>query len=79
MPANDQGPFAMAVDNTKFNPFILPLNWNFRPIWHTSFFGPIKIWHDYSDPPPIISELNGYYENWTREWAQKLNTEYKPK
>ena len=63
MPANDQGSFAMAVDNIKFNPFILPLNWNFRPIWHTSFFGPIKIWHDYSDPPPIISELNGYYEN----------------
>lgn len=26
-----------------------------------------------------IQKLNGYYENWTREWAQKLNTEYKPK
>lgn len=26
-----------------------------------------------------IQRLNGYYENWTREWAQKLNTEYKPK
>ncbi len=24
-----------------------------------------------------IQKLNGYYENWTREWAQKLNTEYK--
>lgn len=26
-----------------------------------------------------IQKLNGYYENWTREWAQKLNTEYKQK
>lgn len=27
----------------------------------------------------VIQKLNGFYENWTREWAQKLNTEYKPK
>jgi len=27
----------------------------------------------------MIQKLNGFYENWTREWAQKLNTEYKPK
>lgn len=27
----------------------------------------------------IIQKLNGYYENWTREWATKLNTEYKSK
>jgi hypothetical protein len=26
-----------------------------------------------------LQKLNGYYENWTREWAKKLNTEYKPK
>lgn len=26
-----------------------------------------------------IQKLNGFYENWTREWAQKLNTEYKQK
>ncbi len=26
-----------------------------------------------------IQKLSGFYENWTREWAQKLNTEYKPK
>jgi hypothetical protein len=61
MPANDQGSFALAVDKTKFNPFVLPLNWNFRPIWHKSFFGPIKIWHDYSDPPPIFDGLTAYY------------------
>jgi len=26
-----------------------------------------------------LQKLNGYYENWSREWATKLNTEYKPK
>ncbi len=63
MPSNDQGSFAQAIENIGFNPFILPLNWNFRPIWHKSFWGPLKIWHDYSDPPLVISELNKYYEN----------------
>lgn len=61
--AQDQGSFALAVEQTNFNPFVLPLNWNFRPLWHRSFFGPIKIWHDYSDPPAAFAELNLYYTN----------------
>ncbi len=61
MSANDQGSFALAVEQTGFNPFVLPHNWNFRPLWHRSFFGPIKIWHDYSDPPPFFDEINAYY------------------
>jgi hypothetical protein len=63
MTANDQASFALAIEKSKFNPFLLPLNWNFRPIWHRSFFGPIKIWHDYSDPPVLFNELNTYYAN----------------
>lgn len=27
----------------------------------------------------IINKLSGYYENWSEEWAEKLNTEYKAK
>jgi hypothetical protein len=61
MAANDQGSFALAIEESGFNPFILPLNWNFRPMWHRSFFGPIKIWHDYVDPPPFFDELTEYY------------------
>jgi len=61
--ANDQGSFALAIEQTGFNPFVLSLNWNFRPQWHKSFFGPIKIWHDYADPPPFFNELNNYYSN----------------
>ena len=63
MPANDQGPFALAVEQTEFNPFVLPLNWNFRPMWHRSFFGPLKVWHDYADPPPLFEEMSIYYSN----------------
>ena len=61
MEANDQGSFALAIEKTGFNPFVLPLNWNFRPMWQRSFFGPIKIWHDYADPPPFFEEMNRYY------------------
>ena len=61
LPVNDQGSFAMAIEETGFNPFVLPLNWNFRPQWQRSFFGPIKIWHDYVDPPPFFEELSKYY------------------
>ena len=61
MPANDQGSFALAIERTGFNPFVLPLNWNFRPKWQPSFFGPIKIWHDYTDPPIFFKEMNEYY------------------
>ena len=63
MAANDQGSFALAVEKTGFNPYILPLNWNFRPYWHRSFFGPIKVWHAYADPPPFFEGLNNYYSN----------------
>lgn len=27
----------------------------------------------------MIKKIEGYYENWKSEWAEKLNTEYKPK
>lgn len=58
MPLNDQAGFAKAVDETGFLPFVLPYNWNFRPKWHLSWYGPIKIWHDYSPVPPPILEHN---------------------
>lgn len=54
MPNNDQASFSLAVDQRYLHPFVLPLNWNFRPIWHKSWFGPIKIWHDYR---PVSSDV----------------------
>jgi hypothetical protein len=61
MPFNDQGAFARAVRDWDRPAFILPYNWNFRPAWHWTFFGPIKIWHDYSDPPPGLIQMNANY------------------
>ena len=55
MPLNDQAGFALAVEETGFNLFVLPYNWNFRPKWHKSWYGPLKIWHDYEPiPEPIL-------------------------
>ena len=61
-PHNDQASFAMAVQQTQFFPFVLPFNWNFRPQIQKSFFGPIKIWHDYDNPPLLFYELAEYYK-----------------
>lgn len=58
MEINDQASFARAMDVQGWNPFTLPLNWNFRPRWHRGFFGPIKIWHDRSPVSPGILDWN---------------------
>lgn len=58
MPINDQASFAYAMYQAHCSPFVLPMNWNFRPIWHRSYFGPVKIWHDYSDPPEQFLDFN---------------------
>jgi len=42
MPSNDQCAFALAIDQTHFNPYVLPQNWNLRPAWQHMVFGPSK-------------------------------------
>jgi hypothetical protein len=59
---DDQCSFAAAIEETKILPFVLPLNWNFRPQWQLSFFGPVKIWHDYAEPPPFFAAMRKYYD-----------------
>jgi hypothetical protein len=63
MPFNDQCAFAAAVESTAINPFVLPLNWNFRPAWQKSFFGPIRIWHAFDEPPAIYAQMAQYYRS----------------
>ncbi len=64
MPLNDQAGFARAVEDVAGEesggpqPFILPMNWNFRSQFHHSWFGPIKIWHGYADVPDALLEHN---------------------
>jgi hypothetical protein len=63
MPFNDQAGFAKAMEETGTLPFVLPLNWNFRPPFHRGYFGPLKIWHDYGDVPDWVRRENEKYAN----------------
>ena len=60
MPKNDQAGFSQAVENSGLNPFVLPMNWNYRPAWQTSFFGPIKVWHDRNQVPDGVKFWNDH-------------------
>lgn len=57
MPYNDQAGFSLALAEAKTPPFILPFNWNFRPAWHRAWWGPIKVWHDYTAPPQMVVDF----------------------
>ncbi len=54
---NDQASFALAMEQTMTNPFVLPCNWNYRPKWQKSFWGPIRIWHDEKPPPQALLDV----------------------
>jgi hypothetical protein len=58
MPINDQASFAETIRTDFYNPHVLPMNWNLRPQWHKSLFGPVKIWHDYRDVPQGVLDWN---------------------
>jgi len=54
---NDQGPFAYAIRQLQFIPFVLPQNFNLRPMWQRGFWGPVKIWHSYDDVPASVVQF----------------------
>lgn len=53
---DDQFSFARAVAGTNFNPWVLPMNYNFQPGWQTRFFTPMKVWHSVHPVPPGLEE-----------------------
>lgn len=61
-PCDDRLSFARAVELCAVAPFVLPHNWNFRPVCHHSCFGPIKIWHGDEAVPETVLTFNRYYE-----------------
>jgi hypothetical protein len=58
MPVNDQALFSLAMQQLDFNPFVLPLNWNFYNKWQKDFWGEIKVWHGYYDIPEGLMKWN---------------------
>jgi hypothetical protein len=63
MPCNDQAGFAGAFEELGMTPFVLPLNWNYRPRWMPCVYGPVKVWHDYA---PLPEGLRSIWENMER-------------
>ena len=61
MASNDQASFTAALLECDINPGAVPINYNLRPQWHRTFFGPVKVWHDYADPPAKLLEWADYY------------------
>ena len=57
MKLNDQAGFALAVQELGINPFVLPLNWNYRPRWEPSVYGPVKVWHDLDPLPDALKQM----------------------
>jgi hypothetical protein len=58
MAVNDQCSFAHAVASQRFNPWILPVNYNVHPRWQKTIFGPIRILHDYKEVPSGLEKWN---------------------
>ena len=58
MPRNDQESFAASMADAQFSPFVLPLNWNWRPRFQPTIHGPAIIWHDYRQIPPVFMDWN---------------------
>lgn len=70
---NDQPGFARAVYETGFNPFVLPLAWNYRAEYGQGpIFGPIKVWHSRRPLPKNIHQYNqdarGFADLQRRRW-----------
>lgn len=63
MPFNDQASFSLAIEQTGISPYVLPMNWNYRPPWHYGYVGPIRIWHSYDQPPEDIIRTSNFYNN----------------
>lgn len=58
-PTSDQSSLTIALEDTHFNPFVLPQNYNFRSHLKVNpIFGPIKIWHSKDSLPKNIVEWN---------------------
>ena len=61
-PCDDRIGFTQAVELCGMVPFVLPLNWNLRPRWQRSFFGPVRLWCSHDAVPETLLASNRYYE-----------------
>ena len=55
--SKDQAAFSVALAESPRPPFVLPMNWNFRPRTQRTWWGPIKVWHDRAEPPAALATI----------------------
>jgi len=65
----DQPGFAKAMDETDFNPYVLPNNWNFRAGQDHQCFGPVNIWHSRRAIPRKWDNQKIDYKQFPREYS----------
>jgi hypothetical protein len=53
----DQAGFSLAVAQAAHPPFVLPMNWSFRPRTQRAWWGPIKVWNEKADPHPTLAQI----------------------
>jgi hypothetical protein len=58
----DQASFARAMRECQWNPYALPLNYNFRPAFYSHVFAPLKIWHSPTEVPARLIEISAACE-----------------
>jgi hypothetical protein len=54
------------VRESRFNPYVLPLNYNFRPRVFQTVFAPVKIWHEPFLPGPELAQISAACESGQR-------------
>ncbi len=69
---SDQASFARAVEECDVRPFVLPCTWNLRPRWVRHFHGPVRVWHEYSEPPEDLKALQQAYGTTDRAYGYHI-------
>jgi len=54
----DQASFCYTFNEMAMHPFVLPLNWNYRPRTYVQYWGELKIWHDSLPVPNEVYKWN---------------------
>lgn len=50
-----------AIHALDFLPYTLPINWNWKSLHYTEFYGPMMVWNSVNPVPEKIRDLMDYY------------------
>lgn len=67
---NCEPAFARSVHVNGFCPYVLPHTWNYRNIGMPAMYGPVKIFHSRTGPPPGLDKYNAGHGEF--HWNNRL-------